>query len=128
MATTTDLASYLQTHSIGTVGTDIFIETMPASPDDCVSIFQYEGRPPDLVWNGEYPGVQVRVRGAPSHHDEAFAKAHNILKHLHLLVNQTINSHVYHLVEANGSVWSAGRDVKGRWLYTINFSVVKEME
>jgi len=58
-----DIKDYLEQNDIGTFGADLFIGQLPPSPDDCVALFEYAGEPPDLHWNGEYPGLQVMCRG-----------------------------------------------------------------
>ena len=57
-----DIGTYLQYQGIGTLGADLFLGLMPDQPDNCIALFEYAGSPPDLHWNGEYPGLQVRVR------------------------------------------------------------------
>jgi hypothetical protein len=44
------------------LGTDIIFRLDAGPADNCIALFEYAGSPPDLHWNGEYPGLQVRVR------------------------------------------------------------------
>lgn len=127
MAVTTDIATYLQTQGIGTIGTNIFIGELPPKPDTCCSVFTYGANPPSLVWNGEFPDVQVRVRGET--HDLALAKAYAVMKALHKKTEITVNSHLYHFIGAKHSPTSLGREAgRARWLYVVNFTVEREME
>jgi hypothetical protein len=141
MTLTTDIATHLQTDSIGTIGatTDwaIYENNMPASPDKCIAVFAYGGSPPDLSWEGEYPSVQVRVRGGAHEvstttgravHTTTYDKAYAVMKSLHETTRTTINSTVYYWIAAKHSPMSLGRDSKGRDIYVINFDVMKELE
>ncbi len=65
-----DIATYLDTNNHGTVGTDLWINTLPdrsGVSDNAIAIFDTAGFPPtnamgnaNLVF--EHPGIQVRVR------------------------------------------------------------------
>lgn len=58
-----EIAKHLESKNLGTLTVDLFVGEMPEEPANCVAIFEYAGAAPDLHWNGEYPGLQVRVRG-----------------------------------------------------------------
>jgi len=62
---------------------------MPDQPDNCIALFEYAGSPPDLHWNGEYPGLQVRVRNIS--YAAARSKIGDIVKELHGLYEQTLS-------------------------------------
>ena len=85
----TEISAYLATQNVGTVGTDIFLGLMPDQPDNCVALFEYAGSPPDLHWNGEYPGLQVRVRNTS--YAAARTKIGEIMTALHGLYEQTLS-------------------------------------
>lgn len=139
--TTTDIATHLQDDSVGTIGsTDdwgIYENSMPSSPDKCIAVFVYGGAPPDVDWDGEYPSVQVRIRG-DSHrtdsstdravHATTYAKAYAVMQSLHKTLRTTINGVLYYWIAAKHSPASLGRDSKGRDLFVINFDVIKEYE
>lgn len=42
-----ELASYMQTNGIGTLGTDLFAGQLPESPDACVALYEYGGLAPE---------------------------------------------------------------------------------
>jgi hypothetical protein len=141
MTLTTDIATHLQADSVGTIGDTgdwgIYENSMPADPDKCIAVFAYGGGPPDLSWEGEYPSVQVRIRGAPhrtdssterAKHATAYDKAYAVMKSLHETTRTTINSTVYYWIAAKHSPTSLGRDAKGRDIYVVNFDVIKEYE
>ena len=59
-----DIGEFLESKSIGVVGTSIFLGELPATPDAVVAIFEYAGDPPSKIGNARSPGIQVRVRDA----------------------------------------------------------------
>ena len=120
----TEIGAYLATKNVGTVGTDIFLGLMPDQPDNCVSLFEYAGSPPDLHWAGEYPGLQVRVRNKS--YAAARAKIGEIAKELHGLHEQMLSGTRYLLIKARGSPEILKRDASNRVELVLNFEVMKE--
>jgi len=141
----TEISAYLATQDIGTVGTDIFLGLMPDKPDSCVALFEYAGSPPDLHWDGEYPGLQVRVRGTG--YAAARAKIGDVMDALHGLHEKVLPGEVdakgdnddngeppeppasgtrYLLIKARGSPEVLKRDASDRVEFVINFEIIKE--
>lgn len=120
-----DIAQYLQTNGVGTVGTDIFLQQLPANPDNVVALFQYAGEPPDLHWNGEYPGLQVLVRNKNT--EAALTKIEHIKNILHGISETTINNHRYLLIRARQSPELLEKDGNNRAIFVCNFRVIKEV-
>jgi len=122
----TEIGAYLATQNVGTVGTDIFFGLMPDQPDNCIALFEYAGSPPDLHWNGEYPGLQVRVR------DKSYAAARTkigeAMTALHGLHEQTLSGTRYLLIKARGSPEILKRDNNNRVELFVNFEIIKERE
>lgn len=121
-----EIGAYLATKSIGTVGTDIFLGLMPDQPDNCIALFEYAGSPPDLHWNGEYPGLQVRVRNKS--YAAARTKIGEAMTALHGLHEQTLSGTRYLLVKARGSPEVLKRDNSNRVELFVNFEIIKERE
>ena len=119
-----DIGDYLETEGVGVVHVDIFKGMMPDQPDNCTSLFEYAGKPPDLHWDGEYPGLQVRVRNKS--YEAGRIKIDSIYKTLHGLNEQTLGTTRYLLIKSNGSPESIGRDKNDRVEFVCNFSVIKE--
>lgn len=119
-----DIGDYLQTHGVGTIGNNLFKGKMPDQPDDCTALFEYAGKPPDLHWDGEYPGLQVRVRN--KNYTAGRAKIEEIKNLLHGLTEQMLGTTRYLLIRANQSPESIGQDKNGRNELVCNFSVIKE--
>lgn len=122
----TEIGAYLATKSIGTVGTDIFLGLMPDQPDNCIALFEYAGSPPDLHWNGEYPGLQVRVRNKG--YAAARTKIGEVMDKLHGLHEQTLSGTRYLLVKARGSPEVLKRDANNRVELFVNFEIIKERD
>ena len=121
-----EIGAYLATKSIGTVGTDIFLGLMPDQPDNCIALFEYAGSPPDLHWNGEYPGLQVRVRNKS--YAQGRAKIGEIMTLLHGLHETTLSSTRYLLIKARGSPEVLKRDASNRVEFFVNFEIIKESD
>ena len=119
-----EIGAYLATKSIGTVGTDIFLGLMPDQPDNCIALFEYAGSPPDLHWNGEYPGLQVRVRNKS--YAAARTKIGEVMEKLHGLHEQTLSGTRYLLIKARGSPEVLKRDANNRVELFVNFEIIKE--
>jgi hypothetical protein len=121
-----DISTYLKNQSIGTPGTDMFLGQMPDQPDNCIALFEYAGSPPDLHWNGEYPGLQVRVRNKS--YAMARAKIGEVMEKLHGLHEQTLAGTRYLLIKARGSPEILKRDASNRVELVLNFEIIKERD
>lgn len=121
-----DIAQILQNNGIGTLGIDIFWGQLPASPDNCVALFEYAGEPPDLHSNVEYPGLQVLVRNKG--YEAGRSKIEQIRSLLHGITETTLSSHRYLLIRANQSPEFLERDESGRAIFVCNFRVIKEVD
>lgn len=121
-----DIASYLQTAGIGTVGTDIFKGEMPAEPDNCIGLFEYGGGRPEHAPGAplDRPGLQARVRNLS--YPVARQKCQDIQNVLHGIHEQAINGTYYILILANQSPEPLGRDANDRMEFVQNFSVIYE--
>ena len=148
-----EIGAYLATKSVGAVGTDIFLGQMPDQPDNCIALFEYAGSPPDLHWNGEYPGLQVRVRNTS--YAAARTTIGEIMTALHGLYEQTLSDGSegdgepgddegvkgegeeeptpatgtrYLLIKARGSPEILKRDASNRVELVLNFEIIKERD
>lgn len=120
------ISAYLATKNVGTVGADIFLGLMPDQPDNCIALFEYAGSPPDLHWNGEYPGLQVRVRNKS--YAAARSKIREVVAALHGLHEQTLSGTRYLLIKARGSPEILKRDASNRIELVLNFEIIKERD
>jgi len=121
-----DIGNYLQAQGVGTSGTDMFLGLMPDQPDNCIALFEYAGSPPDLHWNGEYPGLQVRVRNKS--YAAGRAKIGEVVNELHGLHEQVLSGTRYLLIKARGSPEILKRDNNNRVELFVNFEIIKESD
>ena len=121
-----EIGTYLQSQGIGTLGANLFLGLMPDQPDNCIALFEYAGSPPDLHWNGEYPGLQVRVRNKS--YAMARAKIEQIRDLLHGLHDKKLSGTRYLLIKARGSPEVLKRDANNRVELFVNFEIIKERD
>lgn len=121
-----EIGAYLQVRGVGTLGTDIFLGALPDQPDNCVVLFEYAGSPPDLHWNGEYPGLQVRVRNKG--YGLGRAKIGQAVRELHGLHETVLSGRRYLLIKARGSPEILKRDASNRIEWFVNFEIIKESD
>lgn len=121
-----DIAAYLQTNSLGTVGTDIFKGSLPDQPDNCIALFEYAGDRPEHAQGAplDKPGLQIRVRNKS--YSSARQKCQEIQNLLHGIHEQIINNTRYVLMLANQSPEPLGRDASDRMEFVQNYSVTYE--
>lgn len=122
-----DIATRLAAKGFGTVGTSIFVNTMPATPANCIAVSVYAGRPPDRTHDGsgnDHPSIQIRVRNTSA--STALSTINNIYNHLDGLVNTTLTSTYYVSIFAiNSGAIPMGKDENGRTEYAWNFETTR---
>jgi hypothetical protein len=121
-----EIGTYLQAQGIGTLGADLFLGLMPDQPDNCIALFEYAGSPPAMHWSGEYPGLQVRVRGTS--YEAARSKIGEVINKLHGLHEQMLSGTRYLLIWAKGSVEILKRDANNRVELFVSFEIIKERD
>jgi hypothetical protein len=128
MTAESDIANYLATGGFGTVGTTIFLNTMPATPDACIAVSVYAGGPVERTHDSsgnDNPSVQIRVRNASA--GTARTKVEQIYNYLDGVSNTTIGSTFYLGIFAiNSGAIPMGKDENGRQEYTWNFAVKRK--
>jgi hypothetical protein len=130
MAYLDDIADYIQTAGLGTIGEDLFTAKMPDSPDACACLTERSGIAPDAITTIERPGFRVLCRGEDSDAgiSAAFAKAYAIKKLLHRAVGLTLGTTLYHRIDALGAPSYNAQDDRGRPIYELSFVATKEEE
>ena len=127
--TTEDIKDMLE-DSTGVDGltfqTNLFIGTMPDTPDLCVGLYDTGGPPSDEAQSGtHYPTFQARVRGAVGGYKTAYTMAQSIRDNLHQRANQTYNATRFIYIYASGDILFIGKDDKDRPLFSCNFRTAK---
>ena len=132
-----EVGSYLEAQGLvgGATGWPWFQALTPATPDQCVVLFEAggEGRPvstSDLL-GLEQPRFQIKVRGKalkddPAAYGTARAKLQAILDVLHGLTGATFSSASYPYIFAQGNALPLGQDENGRPEVVHNFRCARE--
>ena len=130
-----DIADYLASGGVGTVGTSIFKGGMfdggtAATPDAQVAVYEYLGPAPQQVFGSGVasptvsPRVQVVCRDVK--YSDARTKAQAVYARLAPVTDVTINSTRYLRIEALGEPSFIGSDQNGRPLIGCNYGVLRE--
>lgn len=108
MSVLPDLTQLLQTEGVGTVGTDIFMNRRPDSPDTCITLTNYSGEDSRLRGDTNIPAderlsVQVAVRS------DSYATAQTLAEQAYVAL------HFRHKTLASGRryAWSKANQLPG---------------
>lgn len=108
-----------------TFATDLFIGQEPAEPDNCVTIFDTSGAPPQLTYNKtekyQYPSIQIRVRNRA--YMAGWTLADDIKDALHGRAHETWNATQYEVIISTGEPALLDWDENGRARFFINFDI-----
>lgn len=117
-----EIAEYLEDSSIGTVGTDIFVDMLPDLANDVIMIYSTGGQVPDIDLPIGSPNFEVLVRSNSA--ETAYAKITSIVNLLHQKYNITLvtGGNYYYSILLLGEINALGRDEKGRIEYSVNFN------
>ncbi len=121
-----DIKTLLAAESAGYVlGTNVFVGKEPASPDNCITIFDTPGFPPQLTTDRtevyEYPTIQIRVRDRG--YQNGFTVINDIKTLLHGVGQTTINGTFYSLISCSSGPALLDWDEKERCRWIANFMV-----
>jgi len=121
------IAAYLQTGEFGTVGSTIFVDTKPATPDAVISVFGYAGSPGEHTHDtsgNARPGIQVWVRGTKDATGTARNTIESVYNYLDGLTNTSLSGVYFEGIFANQSPEPMGKDENGRPEFAVNFSTI----
>ena len=131
-----DLATYLQTGSIGTVGTPttgtaIAVGMEPPVDaalklEKCITLYDTGGTDPDPRGTLDRPTVQVRVRGPARDYSAGWAIAQQARDYLLGKNGFTVNSRRYVCIWLEGDVAFLMRDAGDRPIFTFNLRTMRE--
>ena len=118
--------------SQGTLGTSIFLGTLPESPDACVAVYENSGSSPAFTMGAggiriDYPMIQIICRAGREDYPTARDKADAIRILLASVLEQTISGVNVMRIEPMGSVNQLGVDPKYRPLISVNFRCLERM-
>lgn len=114
-----NIASYLQTLTIGTIGTTIFKSYMPDSVDDAICILDTGGPEPDKYLPTRKPTFQVFIRA--SDYTAGKTKLDEVRTALHQLANATLGTTYFYYILAQSEGGHVGRNERGLDEFSINF-------
>jgi len=125
LSTAKDIADIIGQSSTGfglTFATNLFVDTEPETPNDCVTIINSGGSEPNNEADIYNPSFMIRVRGAADKYSETYKLVQDILEYLHLMHDEEINNSKFLGIWATSDVLSLGRDEqKNRPVFSINF-------
>lgn len=126
MTAETDIAARLAAQGFGTVGTNIFVDYKPPTPDNIICVFGYAGSPPERTHDSsgnDHPGVQVWVRNTSA--GTCRTTIERVYNNLDGLTNTTLTSTFYPEINAVQSPMPMGKDENGRTEFALNFAVTR---
>jgi hypothetical protein len=120
------IGDYLVTNSYGTLGTNIFLQVMPETPDVCLAVYENSGSSPEFTMGSggiviDYPMLQIVSRAGREDYPTARDTADSIRNLLSSMVNVTISSVNIMRIEPMGAVNFIGVDNKYRPLVSVNY-------
>jgi hypothetical protein len=126
------IGDYLVTNSHGTLGTSIFLGTLPESPDACVAVYENSGSSPAFTMGAggiriDYPMIQIICRAGREDYPTARDKADTIRILLASVLETTVSGVHIMRIEPMGSVNQLGVDPKYRPLISVNFRCLVRM-
>ena len=114
-----DIAAYIDANTSLTIGTTLFIGTLPANIDNWVGIFQTGGIEPTTYLDIIKPTLQVLVRN--TNYETAQQLSYEVYDALHQLYGQTMGSTEIYTVFAIQEPTDIGEDETGRAIFTCNY-------
>lgn len=116
-----DLATYLQTNSIGTVGTDIFKSYMPDTDNGTViGVYDTGGPAPDVdLTDLKTPTFQIVVKSDT--YSAGRSKLESIRELLHGVIETQVGSTYFLNIFAQSEGGHIGRNERGQDEFSINF-------
>jgi hypothetical protein len=108
-----------------TFGTNLFIGKEPATPKNCVTIYDTPGFAPYLGVDGstgyEYPSVQIRVRNTS--YVSGWNMINNIKSCLHGIAQETWSGTLYSVILCSGDPALLDWDDNGNARFICNFNI-----
>lgn len=120
MSLVSDIATYLQTNGLGTVGTDIFYSYIPDVDGNVIAVIDTGGPTPNVdIQDISNPTFQIFIRNS----DYATGKASldSIRALLHLKLQTTIGSTDFMSIFAQSEGGHIGRNDRDQDEFSINF-------
>lgn len=130
-----EIAKYLDNQGIGTFDEisssgDIFIMTIPSSPDDCICLYTRGGGIADGKLGYDLPSIQILVRGVEVISTQQKAQdIYNKLQGFHAQSFVTNGIHVVNCISLQSAPNFIGTDGNRRFEFSMNFTLeIKNFE
>jgi len=127
-----DMQTYLTSGGAGTAGTDLFVGSLPPSPDTALVVYETGGLTTIHTMGNtpgqaavERPTIQVVTRAATYQTARALSQKAFLL--LDGLPKRTINGTQYYWGAARQSPFLMDRDEKDRYLVAFNVDIIKDL-
>lgn len=125
------LADRLQTASVATAATNLFIGIMPDSPDTCVALYEYAGSSPlevlrDDTATIERPSVQVMVRASRNDYPTARSLIESVRDTLTAISDETVSGVRFLRVHNLSSINALGTDENERPEFSLSLQAIVE--
>lgn len=116
-----EIATYLQTNNVGTIGTDLFLTKLPEKEGTAIGVIDTGAMEADPELPIKHPTFQVFIRTAG--YETGKTKLDAVYSLLHGIQNQTLvtNGKTYLDILAMTAGGCLGQDEAGRYLFSINF-------
>ena len=124
------VGDYLAANSQGTLGTNLFLGRMPATPDVCVTVYEYEGSPPGETLGAgtgvklDKPRLQLNVRASRDDYPTGRDKAMAIRDLLCAVTNQTLSGLLVLRIRPIGTVQVLAFDNDDRPRFVTNYEAI----
>lgn len=121
-----DIKDILEAAGLGlTFGTNLFIGQEPTIPDNCVTIFDAPGIPPQLCLDRDdayyYPSIQIRVRNRS--YLTGYELVNDIKTELHGVGHETWNGTYYSVIKCAQEPFLLDYDDNNRPRFVANFDL-----
>ena len=113
-----------------TFAINLFVGKEPATPSDCITIFDTPGKPPVLTFEGKngegyfYPSIQIRVRNLD--YRTGWELIDSIKEVLHGINNEVWNSTHYDVIKCTQEPFLLDWDENGRARFVSTFDIQRK--
>ena len=117
-----EVAQFIEEEGHATLGTDLFVDSLPDVDKEVIAVFTTGGQIPDIDLPIGSPNFEILIRGESA--SSCFAKIESVTESLHQTynVNLVTDGNYYYSILLNGEINNLGRDDKGRIEYSANFN------
>lgn len=122
MSLVRNIGTFLQNGGLGTVGTNIFCEEMPADPADAVMVVSNISPEPDKDLNTKTQMFDVWVRNQSTKTASDIQEA--VMEFLHRQHHITLGDYYVYTILAAGNIENLGKDIEHRSLQKVSYKAI----